>query len=199
MQTEPEKTKNIEPEKTPETSKNPEKPKRPKKPRFSGAYWYVDKPEDELGKKAFIRTVATIVAVLLQFVVLLLPQGGLEYVTNNLPSYAYVYMWIVFIMLAIAVFTIISIFTRYKFMKRIPVERAPKKGFKRRAFLGTELLCIACLVILGVEISFVCLSYDAVGLVAVFICAASLAAAVYARIVTVAALREAVLVPAAAG
>lgn len=46
------------------------------------------------------------------------------------------------------------------------------------------------------EISFVCLSYDGFGLLGVFLCALSTAAAVWARMTTVFVLKDAVYVPA---
>lgn len=159
--------------------------KKPKKNKFSGAYWYVETDEQTLSKNAFTRTLLTVLAILLQLAVLILPQGGLEFITLNYPSYAYVYMWLVFVMLAVSIFVTVMNFTRYKFVKRIPVERAPKKGFKRRAFFGTELFTLFNIVMLGIEISFVAIHYDGFGLVAVFMCAAAVAAAIAARQITV--------------
>ncbi len=172
------------------------KPKRQKKPKFSGAYWYCSTDDTELAKQSFIRTLLTVIAFLLQVVVLLLPQGGLEYTTKNIPSFAYVYMWVVFVMLGISIYVIVMNFTRYKLVKRIPVERAPKKGFKRRSFFGAELFVVINAVLFVFELAFVCLSFDGVGLVGMFITLAATAAAVWARQVTVLTLRDAELVPA---
>ncbi len=169
--------------------------KKPKKQKFSGAYYYVAASVEKLAEKSFIRTVVTVIGLILQITVLLfLPQGGLKYVTETIPSYAYAYVWIVFVMLAVSIYIIIMNFTRYKFVKRIPVERAPKKGFTHRAFFGHELYVAMYAVILAVEISFVCIHYDVYGLIAVFICAAALAAAVAARQITHLTLKDAELI-----
>lgn len=168
-----------------------EKEPKKKKQKFSGAYWYVTTDEAELKKQSFTRTLLTVIALMLQLVVLLLPQGGLEYVTKNIPSYAYVYMWFVFVMLGVSVYVLIMNLTRYKIQKRIPVERAPKKGFKRRSFFGAELLVVMYFCIFAMELSFVCISYDAVGLVAMFVSLLSVAAAVWARMITVLTLKDA--------
>ena len=174
------------------------KPKREKKPKFSGAYWYVETDEDELKKQAFIRMLLSVIAFLLQVVVLLLPQGGLEYVTNTIPSYAYVYMWAVFVTLGVAIYVNIMNFTRYKLLKRIPVERAPKKGFKRRSFFGAEVFVVVNALLFIIELSFMCIHFDGVGLTAMFLTLLATAAAVWARQVTVLALRNAELIPAPA-
>ncbi len=171
----------------PEIEKSPKK----KKQKFSGAYWYVTTDETELKKQSFTRTLLTVIALMLQLVVLLLPQGGLEYVTKNIASYAYVYMWFVFVMLGVSVYVLIMNLTRYKIEKRIPVERAPKKGFKRRSFFGAELLVIMYFAIFAIELSFVCISYDAVGLVAMFVSLLAVGAAVWARMITVLTLKDA--------
>ena len=173
-----------------------EKPERKKKPKLSGAYWYCDLEDDELKKQSFIRTLLTIIALLLQLVVLVLPQGSLEYVTKNIPSYAYVYMWFVFVMLGVSIYLIIMNMTRYKLVKRIPVERAPKKGFKRRSFFGAELIIAVYAVIFVIELSFVCIHFDGFGLTGVFLSLLSVAAAVWARQVTVMTLKDATLIPA---
>lgn len=133
---------------------------------------------------------------MLQLVVLLLPQSGIGYITENLPSYAFVYMCSVFVMLFAAVFVIIMNFRRYKLRRRIPKEYAPRRGFKYRSFFGAEALVAVTAVLLIMEISFVCLSYDGFGLLGVFLCALSTAAAVWARTVTVLVLKDAVYVPA---
>ena len=83
-----------------------------KKPRFSGAYWFTDKSAEELQKQSAIRTMLTVIATLLQLVVLVLPQNGIGYITEKLPSYAFAYMCAVFVMLFTAVFVIIMNFYR---------------------------------------------------------------------------------------
>lgn len=173
------------------------KQKKPKKPKFSGSYYYVGKSAEELAKSSFFRTVLSVAGLLVQAVTLLfVPQGGVKYVTENIASYAYTYMWLVFVMLAVTVYIIIMQFTRYKLDKRIPVERAPKNGFKRRAFLGHEIYMGIYALLLAVEISFVCISYDIYGLIAVFLCAVALAAAVGARQITHLTLKDAELIEA---
>lgn len=171
-------------------------PDKKKKQRYSGAYYYIDTDEKKLAEQAFIRTILTVIAFMLQVVVLLMPQGGLEYVTKNIPSYAYAYMWLVFVMLGISVWIIIMNMTRYKFRKRIPKETAPRNGFKHRAFFGAELYIVANAVMLILELSFVCIHYDGVGLGAMFVCAAALGCAIAARQVTHLAYKNAALVPA---
>ncbi len=177
---------------------NAENIKRKKKKRtLSGAYYYLEADAETLAKKSLTRTLITIVGILLQIVVLLfLPQGGLEYITYNIPSYAYVYMWAVFVMLGVSVYVVIMNHVRYKIAKRLPKEYAPKKGFKRRVFLSTEISVAMYALILAMEITFVCIRYDIFGLIAVFICAAALAAVVCARQYTWITLRNAELIPA---
>ncbi|MCH5166144.1 MAG: hypothetical protein J1G01_07065 [Clostridiales bacterium] len=158
--------------------------RKTKKPKFSGAYYYVDKDEEKIAENAFIRTTLTIIAFMLQLTVLLLPQDGLEYITKNIPSYAYAYMWIVLVMLGVSIWLIVMNMTRYKFRKRIPKEHAPRSGFKRTVFFGTELYIAVNAVMAVLELSFVCIYYDAVGLVSMFICVLALGAAIAARQVT---------------
>ena len=172
----------------------PEKKSAMKK--LSGAYYYVDTDEAELAKTSFTRTLLTVIALLLQLVVLMLPQDGLKFVTENIPSYAYVYMWAVFVMFAASVYVIVMNMTRCKIQKRVPKERAPKNGFKRRTFLCSELYIAINALLFVIELSFVCIHYDAVGLVAMFICALATAAAVAARQFGWLALRNAELIPA---
>ncbi len=167
-----------------------------KKPRFSGAYWFTDKSAEELQKQSAIRTMLTVIATLLQLVVLVLPQNGIGYITEKLPSYAFAYMCAVFVMLFTAVFVIIMNFYRYKLRKRIPKEYAPRRGFKRRSFFGAEALVATTAILTIMEISFVCLSYDGFGLLGVFLCALSTAAAVWARMTTVFVLKDAAYAPA---
>lgn len=171
-------------------------PTKKKKQRLSGAYYYVDTDEKKLAEQAFIRTTLTIIAFMLQVVVLLMPQGGLEYVTHKIPSYSYAYMWIVFVMLGTSIWIVIMNMTRYKFRKRIPIEYAPRNGFKYRAFFGAEVYMVINAVMVVLELSFVCIHYDGVGLGALFVCAAALGCAIAARQVTNFALKNAELVPA---
>ncbi len=174
-----------------------DKSKRRGKNKLSGAYYYVDVDEKKLSEAAFIRTVLTVIALLLQVVILLLPaQASLEYVTTELASLALFYVVSVFVVLAISVWLAIMNATRYKFRKRIPVEYAPKNGFKRRAFFGAELYIAANALITVYEIVFVCVKYDPITLVAVFLSALATAAATGARQVTHLALRNAELIPA---
>ncbi|MCH5161413.1 MAG: hypothetical protein J1G04_05220 [Clostridiales bacterium] len=169
--------------------------KKKRKRELSGAYWYTE-TDDELKKQSFIRTLITVIAFMLQLVVLVLPQGSLGYVTEHIPSYAYVYMWFVFVMFGVSIYVIVMNMTRYKLLKRIPVERAPKHGFKRRSFFGAELLIATYAVIFVLELSFVCISFDGFGLTGMFVSLLSVAAAVWARQVTVLTLRDATLIPA---
>lgn len=172
-----------------------EKPAKRKKPKFSGAYWYTATDEAKLAEQSFIRMLLTVIAFLLQVVVLLFPQGGLEYITNNIPSYAYVYMWVVFVFIGVAIYVNVMNFTRYKLIKRIPVERAPKNGFKRRSFFGAELFVIVNALLFVIELSFVCISFDGWGLAGMFVALIATAASVWARQVTVITLRSAELIP----
>lgn len=174
-----------------------QKPEKRKKSKFSGAYYYVDVDEKKLSEAAFTRTVLTIIALMLQIVVLCLPQGSLEYITNNISSYAYAYVMTVLVFIGISIWLIIMNMTRYKFRKRIPVEYAPKNGFTRRAFFGNELYIAANALITALEISFVCISYDYVTLISVFLTALAVAASVGARQITHLALRYSELIPAA--
>jgi len=161
----------------------------------SGAYWYTVTDEAKLATRSFNRTALSVIALLLQIAVLMLPQGGLEYVTKNIPSYAYVYMWAVFVMLGVSVYVLIMCLTRYKLLKRIPVERAPKGGFKRRAHLCEEIRLAVYALIFCMELSFVCIHYDGIGLVGMFVSAAALAAAAWARQITHLTLKDAELIP----
>lgn len=185
------------PEERPSTSDDNGTPTKPaRKNKKSGAYYYVETDEKTLAERSFIRTVLTVIALMLQVSVLCLPQEGLAFVTERYPSYAFAYMFAVFVFIGISVGVLILIFTRYKFVKRIPVEYAPKHGFKRRAFFGAELYIAANAVIAGMELSFVCFEYDGYGLAGVLLAFFALAAAVCARQVTHATLKSAALVPA---
>lgn len=159
-----------------------------------GEYYYIQTDEDELAKRAFACPMLIVISFLLQLVALVMPQGCLEYVTDNISSYAYVYVWAVFAMIVTAVAVIILGFTRYKPAKRIPKERAPKNGFKRRTFLGIEIYTAVTALMLVFELSFVCIHYDGWGLTAMFVCALSLAAAITARQISWLTLRTAELI-----
>lgn len=167
-----------------------------KKSKLSGAYYYVETSEDKLRELSFIRTLLTVIAFMLQLVVLIFPQRGLEYITKNIPSYAYAYVWIVFIMIFVSVWLFVMIALRYKIVKRIPVEYAPKKGFAHRAYFGAELYMAVCAVMAVLELSFVCIKFDGWGLGAFFVCLLAVGASVAARIVTHRALMSAVRVEA---
>lgn len=168
-----------------------------KKSKLSGAYWYIALDDENLSRLSFTRALLTIIAFMLQLVVLLLPQDGLAYVTNNTPSYAYVYMWAVFIMIAAAIYAIVMCFTRNKLKKRIPVERAPKRGFKFFTFPSAELFTVLLIIILGMEISFLCMAYDGFGLLGMFLCSASLGVQIWSRMIAHNVLKTAELIPAA--
>ena len=173
-------------------------PKGKKRPKFSGAYYYVYTDEKVLSERAFVRTVLTLIAFALQVISLFLPpQASLEYITNELASYALIYVMAVFIMIFVSIWLAVMNMTRYKFGKRIPVEYAPKHGFGRRAFFGAELYIAINALLTVMQISFVCIKYDPITLVAVFVSALATAAATAARQVTHIALRNSELVPAA--
>lgn len=164
--------------------------------KLSGSYYYVDTEEPRLAELSFNRTVLTIIALVLQLIVLALPQGGSQYVLEVYPSYAYTYVMIVLVAITVAVWLIIMSCTRYKIAKRIPVERAPKHGFARRAYFGNELYIGSNAAVAAVELSFVCICYDYVGLISFFVCLLATGAAVWARIITHRALMNAQLITA---
>ena len=170
-------------------------PIKRKKKGPSGAYWYTVKEDAELIKNSQIRSLVHVIALMLQLVILALPQVGLEYVTIFIPSYAFVYMWAVFIMIGVSIYVIIMDFTRNKLKKRIPVERAPKNGFKRRAFLTAELFIAVHALIFVLEFSFMCISFDGVGLLGMFLALAATGMAVWARIIEWRTLKDAELIP----
>lgn len=180
---------------TPDTA--PVESSAKKKSRLSGTYWYIALDDEVLSRLSFTRALLTIIAFMLQLVVLLLPQDGLEYVTNTIPSYAYVYMWAVFIMIAAAIYAIVMCFTRNKLKKRMPVEHAPKRGFKFFTFPSTELFTILLIIIFGMEISFLCMAYDGYGLLGMFLCLGSLGVQIWSRMIAHNVLKTAELIPAA--
>ncbi len=172
-----------------------EKPRQKKRKAPSGAYWYTLRDDAELVKYQQIRTLIHVIALMLQLVVLVMPQEGLEYVTKYISSYAFVYMWAVFITLGASVYIIIMDIVRNKIQKRIPVERAPKNGFKKRAYFTTELDIAVNAVIFVMELSFVCIHYDGFGLLSMFITAAATGTAVWARMLEHLILKDAELIP----
>ncbi|MDE7463958.1 MAG: hypothetical protein K2M48_02915 [Clostridiales bacterium] len=183
-----------------ENSANAEKPAHKKSARkkkeLSGAYWYSVKEDADLLRNSQIRTLIHVIALMLQLVVLVLPQVGLEYVTKHVSSYAFVYMWAVFIMIGVSIYVIIMDCVRNKLKKRIPVERAPKKGFKRRAFLTAEIDIAINALLFVIELSFVCIAYDGFGLLGMFITAAATGMAIWARELERRTLKDAELIPA---
>ena len=114
-----------------------------KKSKFSGAYWYISLGDEDLSRLSFIRGLLAIIALMLQFAVLLFQDY--EYVTLNYPSYAFTYVFIVFTMMAVAIYTIVMNFTRNKLTKRIPVERAPKKAISFSRLFPTRFSSSCCL------------------------------------------------------
>ncbi len=180
-----------------DTDKQPEKTDR-KKAKLSGAYYYVDKDVERLATMSFARTALTIIAFLLQIVVLLFPeQAGAMYVSKHIASYGLLYVFCTFFgMFAVSIWLIVMNQIRYKITKRIPVERAPKNGFKRRAYFGLELHMAVMAVMTAFQLSFVCIRFDGWGFGAFFVSLLSLAAAVAARQITHLTLRNAELIPA---
>lgn len=171
---------------TPDDEKSVEKPavkekKRKKGKELSGAYWYCIKEDADLLRNSQIRSLVHLIALMLQLVVLALPQEGLEYVTKFISSYALVYMWAVFIMIGVMIYVLVMDFVRNKIQKRIPVEHAPKHGFKRRAFLSAEIAIAINALIFVLELSFVCIYFDGIGLLGMFLALAATGMAVWAR------------------
>lgn len=168
-----------------------------KKAKFSGAYYYVNKDEQHLATMSFARTMLTIIAFMLQIVVLLFPQAGTAYVSEHVASLGLFYvLFVIFGMGCVSIWLMIMNQVRYKIQKRIVAERAPKNGFKKRAYFGQELFMASMAIMAAFQLSFVCFSFDGWGLGGFFICLASLGAAVAAREVTHRTLKDAELVPA---
>ncbi len=204
---EPNKTETPDAAETPETVETPEtaeavdKPaeKRKKQKReLSGAYYYVEVDAQKLATASFARTALTVIAFLLQLTVQIMPiQAGAEYVSKHISSYAFFYMlFTIFGVGVVSIWLCIMNIVRYKFVKRIPVEHAPKGGFQKRAYFGAELYMAVNAVMLVFQLSFVCIKYDGWGLAGLFITAAALAAAVAARQVTHLTLRHSEHIPA---
>lgn len=158
-----------------------QKSKKQKKSKFSGAYWYIAHDGEDLSRLSFTRSLLAIIAFMLQLAVLMFQDY--EYVTLNYPSYAFTYVFTVFTMAVIAIYTIVMNFTRNKLVKRIPVERAPKKGYKFFTFIPDEIFVVVLFIIFCMEVSFVIIHFDAWGLVAMFVCLASLGAQVWSRMI----------------
>ncbi|MCH5162071.1 MAG: hypothetical protein J1G38_01100 [Clostridiales bacterium] len=167
----------------------------PKKRGPSGAYWYTATDDAELVRSSQIRTLIHVIALMLQLVILVLPQSGLEYTTKFIASYAFVYMWAVFVMIGVSIYVIIMDCTKNKLAKRIPVERAPKNGFKRRAFFTAELFIAINALMFIFELSFVCIYYDGFGLLGMFLSLAATGMAVWARIIEWMTLKDAEYIP----
>lgn len=181
---------------SPQTAQDETAQKKQKKPKYSGAYYYVNKDEDKLATMSFAKTSLTIIAVLLQLVVLLLPeQAGAIYVSKHVSSYGLIYvLFTIFGMFCVSIWLIIINQIRYKIAKRIPVEHAPKNGFKKRAYFGQELYMAVLSVMTVFYLSFVCIRFDGWGLGSFFISLASLGAAVAARQITHLTLKDAELI-----
>ncbi|MDE7164318.1 MAG: hypothetical protein K2O04_02705 [Clostridiales bacterium] len=176
-----------------QTPKNEKK----KKAKYSGAYYYVDKDEQHLATMSFARTTLTIIALLLQLVVLLFPQAGTAYVSDNVASLGLFYvLFVIFGVGCVWIWLMIMNIVRYKIQKRIVAEHAPKNGFKNRAYFGQELFMASMAIMAAFELSFVCFKFDGWGLGAFFVCLASLGAAVAAREITHRTLKDAELISA---
>lgn len=161
----------------------------------SGAYYYVEGDEKMLAARSFIRNTLTVIALVLQIVILMLPQNGLAYVLARFPSYAYVYaMFTIIVTGGVSIWLLIMNVTRYKIAKRIPAEYAPKRGFGKRAFFGAELYIAVNAVMFVFELSFICCEYNGAEIGALFMSLAATAAAVAARQVTHLTLKNAQLV-----
>ena len=179
-------------------AEEPQKAPDKKGKALSGAYYYVDKSAERLATTSFARTSLTIIAFMLQIVVLLFPeQAGAMYVSKHIASYGLIYVLFTFFgMFAVSIWLMVMNQIRYKITKRIPVERAPKNGFKRRAYFGLELHMAVMAVMTAFQLSFVCIRYDGWGLGAFFVSLISLGAAVAAREITHLTLKDAELIPA---
>ncbi|MDE7406049.1 MAG: hypothetical protein K2M89_04180 [Clostridiales bacterium] len=166
-----------------------------KTPKYSGAYYYVDKPEPKLVTMSFAQKSLTIAAFMLQMVALIFPeQAGAIYVSKHIGSYGLFYVVFVFVMFVASIWLMVMNQIRYKITKRIAAEHAPRKGFKNRAYFGQELYMAVLAVMAAFQLSFVCIRFDGWGLGAFFVCLASLGAAVAARQITHVTLKDAQLI-----
>lgn len=173
-----------------------EKTEKKKKPKYSGAYYYVDKDETKLATMSFLQKSLTILAFILQMVALIFPeQAGAMYVSKHIGSYGLLYVvFTVLGMFGVSIWLMIMNQIRYKITKRITAEFAPKNGFKKRAYFGQELYMAVLSVMAAFQLSFVCIRFDGWGLGALFVCLASLGAAVAARQITHITLKDAELI-----
>lgn len=194
---------NNENEKNVETeTENPEptthdRPKKQKKQKYSGAYWYLQQADEDLTRLSFTRALLSIIAFMLQLVaVFMLTETESGFLLKNYPSYAYSYTFLFFITPVVAIYTIVINFTRNKLIKRIPVERAPKNGFKFFAYIPEELFVALLLVMFVMKLSFVCMAFDGLGLVGMFLALASLGTQIWSRTIAVKVLRTAERIPA---
>ena len=174
--------------------------KSEKKPRFSGAYYYVNVDDKKLAEMSFCRTTLTIIAFMLQMAAQLFNPAGAEYALNHAPSYAYFYvLFFIFGIIGVSIWLFVMNIVRYKFIKRIPVERAPRGGFGKRAYFGAELYMAVNSLMVVFNIVFMCMSFDWQGFGAMTVTLAATAAAVGAREVTNLTLRHSDLVPSESG
>lgn len=179
--------------------KNPPRKYKSKKAP-SGAYYYCPLGEDKLKEYSSIRNILTVLALMIQTANLFIPQAGIAYITEHYPSYAYCYaIYMIFGVFGTSIWLIIMNSARYKMTKRIPVERAPKNGFRKRAYFGAELFMATNAAICVFELSFVCFDFDGGGLGALFVSLAALAASVAARQINHVALKDCELIPAPDG
>lgn len=190
----PEKTEDVQNTEAPAV----EKSKKPKKKRgeLSGAYWYSSREDAELIKNSQIRSLIHVIAFMLQIVPLALSQEWMPYVTYHIPALAYTYVWAVILTLIISLYVIIMDCVRNKIKKRIPVEKAPKNGFTKRAFFTAELDIAVNALIFVFELIFLCILFGGFGLFGLFLTAAATGLSVWARQIEHLTLRDAELIPA---
>ena len=99
-------------------------------------------------------------------------------------------------MSGVMIYVLIMDFVRNKIQKRIPIEHAPKHGFKRRAFLSAEIAIAINALIFVLELSFVCIHFDGIGLLGMFLTLAATGMAVWAREIEHLTLKDDELIPA---
>ena len=168
--------------------------KKQSKKRKTGvdAYYFIDVDPKEIAKYSLMRDLLSAGALILLFA---FPTAARAFITENYPSIAYLYIWLAIVMLAVSLYVCIMNFTLYKLNKRIPKKRAPKKGFEKRVFLGTELFIAANAVLTALEISFVCVKYDVWGVAATLVSAIATTLSVLARQASHVILRQASYIP----
>ena len=160
------------------------------------AYYFIDVDPKEIAKYSLMRDLLSAGALILQAVMLFaFPTAARAFMTENYPSIAYLYIWLAIVMLAVSLYVCIMNFTLYKLNKRIPKKRAPKKGFEKRVFWGTELFIAANAVLTALEISFVCVKYDVWGVAATLVSAIATTLSVLARQASHVILRQASYIP----